>query len=80
MISDEIEIAPEQLLIDIKNIVAEYKMNYIDATVYYCENRGYDIESISKIIPSPLRGLIEESAKSMKLLKKEFNISSSLPL
>jgi hypothetical protein len=55
-------------------------MNYLEATAYFCEKNNYDTTSISKIIPQSLRALIEQSAKDLKLLKKKYNNSNTLPL
>jgi len=77
---EDILIKPEDILKDVTNIVLLHKMNYLEATAYYCEKNNYDTESISRIIPSSLRSLIEQSAKELKLLKKKYNRSNSLPI
>jgi hypothetical protein len=77
---EDILIRPEQILVDVTDIVHKYKMNYLEATAYYCEKNNYDTTSISKIIPQSLRALIEQSAKDLKLLKKKYNNSNTLPI
>ena len=44
-----IGITPEQLVQDINDIAYRNRMNYIDATVYYCEKNNLDIESVGKL-------------------------------
>jgi len=75
-----IGITPEQLVQDINDIAYRNRMNYIDATVYYCEKNNLDIESVGKLVPSSLKSKIEESAREVKMLKKEFNNISTLPI
>lgn len=70
----------EILLYDIELIVKMYRVNYIDALVLYCEKKNYDVEIIAKIIPPSLKSKIEESAKELKLLKREYNVAQALPL
>ena len=76
---EDILIKPEDMLRDIKEIVANTKMDYLSATVYYCQKNNYDIEAVAKTIPQSLRTLVEESAKKLKLFKKIHN-SQSLPI
>ena len=75
-----IGITPEQLVQDINDIAYRNRMNYIDATVYYCEKNNLDIESVGKLVPSSLKSKIEESAREIRMLKKEFNNISTLPI
>jgi len=75
-----IGITPEQLVQDINDIAYRNRMNYIDATVYYCEKNNLDIESVGKLVPSSLKSKIEESAREVRMLKKEFNNISTLPI
>jgi hypothetical protein len=77
---EDILVKPEFLLSTINEIVHQHKMNYLEATVYYCEKNNYDLESISKIIPQSLRTLIEESAKELRLFKKIYNQNNTLPI
>lgn len=77
---EDMIIKPEDMLRDIKEIVANTKMDYLSATVYYCQKNNYDIESVAKTIPQSLKTLIEESAKTMRLFKKIHNNSKSLPI
>ena len=77
---EDMIVRPEDMLMDIKEIVANTKMDYLSATVYYCQKNNYDIEAVAKTIPQSLRTLIEESAKTMRLFKKIHNNSKSLPI
>jgi hypothetical protein len=75
-----IGITPEQLVQDINDIAYRNRMNYIDATVYYCEKNNLDIESVGKLVPSSLKSKIEESAREVRMLKKQYNNISTLPI
>lgn len=75
-----IGITPEKLVQDISDIVYRNNMNYIDATVYYCQKNNLDVESVGKLVPSSLKSKIEESARANRLLKKQYNDISTLPI
>jgi hypothetical protein len=77
---EDILIKPEDILREVKDIVSSYRMNYLEATVYYCEKNNYDTEAISKIIPQSLKTLIEQSAKELRLFKKNHNNVKTLPI
>ena len=77
---EDILIKPEDLLRDIKALVLNNRMNYLEAVVYYCQKNNYDIEAVAKTIPQSLRTLVEDSAKKLKLFKKIHNNSKSLPI
>lgn len=77
---EDILIKPEDLLRDIKALVLNNRMHYLEAVVYYCQKNNYDIEAVAKTIPQSLRTLVEESAKKLKLFKKIHNNSKSLPI
>lgn len=76
----ENELTPEKLLEDIKTLVYRHRLNHIDAMIYYCEMNDYDVDSIATIIPASLKADIEEDARNMKLLKKQFNFVRTLPV
>jgi len=75
-----IGVTPDTLIQEIDAIVYRHNMNYIDATVYFCEQNDLDVESVGKLIPSSLRSKIEDSARKSRLLKKEFNDITTLPI
>jgi len=77
---EDILITAEDLLRDIKALVLNNRMHYLEAVVYYCQKNNYDIEAVAKTIPQSLRTLVEESAKKLKLFKKIHNNSKSLPI
>ena len=70
----------EQLIEDIEAIVNKHRMNYIDATIHYCDKNKFDVESLAKLIPSSLRSKIEESARQTRMLKKQYYNISTLPI
>ena len=63
-------ISKERFAQEIEAIVLETKMNYIDAIVSYCEDRGIEVESASKLISRPLKEKIKCEAQELNYLKK----------
>lgn len=74
------DIDTEELLREVNNLVKNGGLDYIEATIFYCEKRGYDIESLASVIPSSLRCNIGVSAREKKLLKRKYNNINVLPL
>ena len=56
----------------IVDLVEKYRISHIDAVLKLCSINNYDIVSISKILPASLLNKIEDDAKRLKLLKKEY--------
>lgn len=77
---EDILIKPEDILTEVNEIVTNHKMDYLEATAFYCEKNNYDIESISKIIPQSLKSLIETSAMKNRLFKRIHNNRRTLPI
>ncbi len=77
---EDIIIKPEDILREVKDLALNNKMNYLEATVYYCEKNNFDLEAVSRTIPQSLRTLIEQSAKELRLFKKSHNSSNTLPI
>lgn len=46
------------------------EMNYIDAIVFYCEENGIELESISKLVSKPLKEKIKRDAIELNFLKR----------
>ena len=55
---------------DIENLVMTSKINYIEAIVTYCEENGIEFESVSKLIPKPLKEKLKSEATQLNFLKK----------
>lgn len=55
---------------DIERIVADHKMTYIDAIIYYCEKNSIDVESIPKLVSKPLKEKLKWEAMELNFLKK----------
>lgn len=73
-------VKPEVILKDVKELVEKYNINHIDALLLFCDKNMYDVESVCKIIPASLRSQIEDDARNLKLLKKDMNTRSKLPI
>ena len=54
----------------IEAIVRENNVNYIDAIVQYCEQNNIEVESVSKLIPKPLKEKLRYDATELNYLKK----------
>ena len=63
-------VSKEKFAEDIEAIVLRTKMNYIDAIVEYCEEKGIEIESVSKLVSRPLKEKIKCEAQELNYLKK----------
>ena len=48
-------LTPSKFALEIEKIVAEDKMNYIDAICYYCEINELEVDSTTKLISKPLK-------------------------
>jgi hypothetical protein len=55
---------------DIENLVITSKINYIEAIVTYCEENSIEFESVSKLIPKPLKEKLKSEATQLNFLKK----------
>ena len=55
---------------DIEALVLQTKMSYIEAIVEYCEEKGIEVESASKLISKPLKEKIRYEATELNFLKK----------
>jgi hypothetical protein len=72
---DELEtkfICADKFTADIEMMVAKNpELNYIDATVLYCDEKNIEIETISKLISKQLKKRIEQDAIQLNYLKKK---------
>jgi hypothetical protein len=73
------EILPEIIFTEVTNIATRMKMNHLEAMLFFCDKNEYDIETLSSIVPQSLKTLMEEDARSLRLLKKEYS-NNTLPL
>ena len=51
-------LTPSKFALEIETIVAEEKINYIDAICQYCEMNDIEVDSISKLISGIARYVI----------------------
>jgi len=56
--------------LEIENLVAKEKCNYIDGIVLYCENNEIEIESVTKLISKPLKERLKYDAINLNFMKK----------
>jgi len=62
---------PSRFTQEIENVVSNNNdMSYIDAVVYFCDENGIDIESVSKLISKPLKEKIKYEAMELNFLKR----------
>jgi hypothetical protein len=45
-------------------------MNYIDAIVHYCEENGFEVDSVAKLISKPLKEKLKCDAVNLNFLKR----------
>ncbi len=55
---------------EIEKIVAEEKLNYIDAICQYCEINDIEIQSVTKLITKPLKERLKYDAIQLNFMKK----------
>ena len=55
---------------EIEAMVLDTKMSYIEAIVEYCEEKGIEVESVSKLISKPLKEKLKYEATELNYLKK----------
>ena len=63
-------LTPSKFAMEIETIVANENMNYIDAICYYCEINNLEIESVTKLVPKPLKEKLKYDAQELNFMKK----------
>ena len=63
-------ISKDKFAEEIENLVLNTSMSYIEAIVEYCEERGIEVESVSKLISKPLKEKLKYEATELNYLKK----------
>ena len=63
-------ITPIKFSMEIEKIVAEQKINYIDAICQYCEMNDIEIQSVSKLVTKPLKERLKYDAIQLNFMKK----------
>ena len=63
-------ITPIKFSMEIEKIVAEEKINHIDAICQYCEMNDIEIQSVTKLITKPLKERLKYDAIQLNFMKK----------
>ncbi len=63
-------LTPMKFSMEIEKIVAEEKINYIDAICQYCEMNDIEIQSVSKLVTKPLKERLKYDAIQLNFMKK----------
>ena len=63
-------LTPSKFALEIEKIVAEEKINYIDAIVHYCEINVLEVDSITKLVSKPLKERLKWDAIRLNFMKK----------
>ena len=63
-------LTPSKFAMEIEKIVAEEKINYIDAIVHYCEVNELEVESVTKLISKPLKEKLKWDATRLNFMKR----------
>ena len=63
-------LTPSKFALEIEKIVAEEKINYIDAIVHYCEINELEVESVTKLISKPLKEKLKWDATRLNFMKR----------
>lgn len=74
--SDEIEIegikTPTDFMVEIEKIVLEKRVNYIDAVILFCEQRGMEVETAAALIKgsAKMKAKVQNDAEDLNYLPK----------
>ena len=63
-------LTPTKFSMEIEKIVAEEKLNYIDAICQYCEMNDIEVQSVTKLITKPLKERLKYDAIQLNFMKK----------
>ena len=63
-------LTPSKFALEIEKIVAEEKINYIDAIVHYCEVNELEVESVTKLVSKPLKEKLKWDATRLNFMKR----------
>ncbi len=63
-------LTPTKFSMEIEKIVAEEKINYIDAICQYCEMNDIEVQSVSKLVTKPLKERLKYDAIQLNFMKK----------
>ncbi len=63
-------LTPQKFALEIEKIVAEEKINYIDAIIHYCEDNNLEVDSVTKLISKPLKEKLKYNAQELNFMKK----------
>jgi len=63
-------LTPTKFSMEIEKIVAEEKLNYIDAICQYCEMNDIEIQSVTKLVTKPLKERLKYDAIQLNFMKK----------
>ena len=63
-------LTPSKFALEIEKIVAEEKLNYIDAIVHYCEVNELEVESVTKLVSKSLKERLKWDAIRLNFMKK----------
>ena len=65
-------LTPSKFALEIEKIVAEEKINYIDAIVHYCEINELEVDSITKLCFKTIERAFEVGCHSSQLHEENF--------
>jgi len=63
-------LTPSKFALEIEKIVAEERINYIDAIVHYCEVNELEVESVTKLVSKPLKEKLKWDATRLNFMKR----------
>ena len=63
-------LTPSKFSLEIEKIVAEEKLNYIDAIVHYCEINELEVDSVTKLVSKPLKEKLKWDATRLNFMKR----------
>ena len=55
---------------EVEELVNNYKFNYIDAILTFCEENKIELQAVSKLITKPMKEKLKYDAMQLNFLKK----------
>ena len=67
----------EKFVTDIENLIAQHKLNYVDAIIHYCDINNIEVESAATIIKQNLKmkAQLESEYEDLNYLPKRAKLN-----
>jgi hypothetical protein len=76
---EDIILTKKKFTLMVENIVLELRLNYMDAIIKVCEDRGLDPSDVGKLISPAIKDKLQAECVTLKLVSGDDN-STQLPV